>query len=297
MSYLHEICLDEIALEGLDGITLACLWCRLDQRLPKFPLALDPKAKQFLWKGILASKDVAFFSLPEPRKLPTFPHEYMTTDEPTGIVFLKEEVQRKEYPACIINSFENDGIQGSCATFKERVDISDEVRGHDGGKVMTLEEVQKRWGDSLVIVASQELRMSALVGPHGDPSLELSGLRYSFLEFVGRQRHFGAQQVDFARLFKLTLTSLHSLRKDLSSNQLLDKRTCLCRTAKHLKNSIFLMLLRFGPLAKHSNMSHHGMLSTNLIQILEKQPKRTADFKFLFAELAKKLPSWTLWHL
>ena len=71
---------------------MACLWCRLDQRLPKFPLTLDPKAKQFLWGGLLAAAPVTFHWLPEPRDLPTFPHEYRHTDEATGIISLTEQV-------------------------------------------------------------------------------------------------------------------------------------------------------------------------------------------------------------
>ncbi|XP_022107268.1 general transcription factor 3C polypeptide 1-like [Acanthaster planci] len=290
MSYLHDICLDEIALEGLDGITLACLWCRLDQRLPKFPLALDPKSKQFLWKGIIASQDVAFYHLPIPRDLPAFPHEFRTIDETTGIVSLQDKVSRNEYPACIINNSETDGIQGSCATFNERVDISEEVRGHDRGNVMTLEEVQERWGDSLVVVGSQELRFAALVGPNGDQSVELSDTKYCFLEYIGRQRHHSVDQLDFARLFNLTAASIHGYRKELIKRQFVDKRIVLCDISKKAKNSIFLTLQRFSHLASRSNMSLPHLIGNSITQFLDEQPEKTAGFELIEERLAKKLP-------
>ena len=54
------------------------------------------------------------------------------------------QIIRKDYTVCIVNSAENDGVQGSCPTFKERVNVSQDVRGHDGSKVMTLEEIQEK---------------------------------------------------------------------------------------------------------------------------------------------------------
>jgi hypothetical protein len=41
--------LDEICLEGLDGITLQALWVRLAAR-PGYGLGLDRPAREFLWE-------------------------------------------------------------------------------------------------------------------------------------------------------------------------------------------------------------------------------------------------------
>lgn len=52
---LSEILLEEIALDGLDGITLESLWFRLLHRnlTPKFPLKLDDRVKTYLWTHVI----------------------------------------------------------------------------------------------------------------------------------------------------------------------------------------------------------------------------------------------------
>ena len=82
-SYLHQI-LDEICLEGLDGITLQvtlashwsitqntrlslvnnlqALWVRLENR-PAYSLGLSERAKQFIWECVLSLEDVSLYQL------------------------------------------------------------------------------------------------------------------------------------------------------------------------------------------------------------------------------------------
>lgn len=58
MSAAHII-LEEIALDGLDGVTVEGLWFRLERTTPKFPIKLDPKSKAYLWKNVIIKlKDV-----------------------------------------------------------------------------------------------------------------------------------------------------------------------------------------------------------------------------------------------
>lgn len=59
---------DEVALEGLDGITIPTLWIRLEDRTPKFPLQLDDCTKEFIWKSLLGNADLKFYQLPEERE-------------------------------------------------------------------------------------------------------------------------------------------------------------------------------------------------------------------------------------
>lgn len=42
------------------------LWRHLEERRPPFPLKLDERAKQFLWKAIARTPDIEFFALTEP---------------------------------------------------------------------------------------------------------------------------------------------------------------------------------------------------------------------------------------
>ncbi|PKU37023.1 hypothetical protein llap_12674 [Limosa lapponica baueri] len=59
--------LDEVALEGLDGITPGALWHRLAARSPPFPLPLEPATQQLLWAALSAQPDISFYLLPRAR--------------------------------------------------------------------------------------------------------------------------------------------------------------------------------------------------------------------------------------
>lgn len=62
-----ESVLDEVALEGLDGITVPALWLRLQARAPPFPLILDAATKQLLWQSMLRNQELDLCELPEER--------------------------------------------------------------------------------------------------------------------------------------------------------------------------------------------------------------------------------------
>lgn len=59
---------DEVALEGLDGITIPSLWIRLENRQPSFPLKLDEPTKEFLWKALISNTNLGFYELPRERE-------------------------------------------------------------------------------------------------------------------------------------------------------------------------------------------------------------------------------------
>lgn len=63
-----SIVADEVALEGLDGITIPSLWIRLEYRQPKFPLQLDDSTKELLWKSLVNNTDLKFYHLPHERE-------------------------------------------------------------------------------------------------------------------------------------------------------------------------------------------------------------------------------------
>lgn len=58
---------DEVALEGLDGITIPSLWIRLEDRQPKFPVKLDDGTKELLWESLISNTDLKFYELPQER--------------------------------------------------------------------------------------------------------------------------------------------------------------------------------------------------------------------------------------
>lgn len=59
---------DEVALEGLDGITFPSLWIRLEEREPAFPLKLDEFTKEYIWKSLISNADLKFYELPQERE-------------------------------------------------------------------------------------------------------------------------------------------------------------------------------------------------------------------------------------
>lgn len=63
-----ESVVDEVALEGLDGITIDALWTRLENRVPQFSLTLDPLTKEYLWRSLVCNPEIRFYELPQPRK-------------------------------------------------------------------------------------------------------------------------------------------------------------------------------------------------------------------------------------
>jgi len=58
---LRDLVLEEISLDGLDGVTLESLWYYLNKTVPKFPLTLDSNStltldsnsKKYLWENII----------------------------------------------------------------------------------------------------------------------------------------------------------------------------------------------------------------------------------------------------
>ncbi|XP_025106935.1 general transcription factor 3C polypeptide 1-like [Pomacea canaliculata] len=189
-----EMLVEEIALEGLDGITLPTLWLRLEDR-KDFPLALDDKSKAFLWQAVVSKEGFTFYKLKEPRpdleKFDRFAYLCPSEGTYTEPKILQEDI----YPVEIINK---DGVVGSCSTYKTRTDITSLIRGKDGSASCSYTEAMERWGQTLVIVASQTQRSFALTGgvvkPKGSPLL------YCFLERIGRARYNGVTSIGSPQL-------------------------------------------------------------------------------------------------
>ena len=59
-----------------------------------------------------------------------------------------------------------------------------------------------RYGNSLVLVGSQDMREKALIPPDRDPSLShLSDIQYCLLEVLGRSRQYGMFRTDLTKKF------------------------------------------------------------------------------------------------
>ncbi|XP_051487816.1 general transcription factor 3C polypeptide 1 isoform X3 [Apus apus] len=140
-----------------------------------------------------------------------------------------------------------DGIQGSCQYFKERVDITDQIRKKDLQPCYTYTEAVEKWGEKLVIVASQDQRYRALIGWEGDPDLKLPDFSYCILERLGRARWQGELQRDLhSGAFKVDAGKIHYHRRVLDRNGLITLQSHVIRLPSGAQqHSILLLLTRF----------------------------------------------------
>ncbi|XP_043945407.1 general transcription factor 3C polypeptide 1 [Protopterus annectens] len=243
---------DEVALEGLDGITLTSLWCRLETRNPPFPLLLDTATKHFLWRALQCNHEIEIFELPEERP-PLFFHDsaadvfrYEEIDIETGILETKRDPAPlfDIYPIHMVQD-NKDGLQGSCRFFNERVNICNQVRTESFQPLCTYEEAMERWGDKLVVVASQMLRYRALISWEGDPEVKLPDYSYCILERLGRARWQGELQRDLhSGAFKVDAGKMHYHRRVLDANGLITLQSHVIRLPNGVQQYTILLLLK-----------------------------------------------------
>ncbi|XP_067296540.1 general transcription factor 3C polypeptide 1 isoform X3 [Pseudorasbora parva] len=231
--------LDEVALEGLDGISIQTLWMRLRTRQPEFGLNLDPLTQQFIWSSLIRSDAVRFYLLPESRRTVALHDRFVEVDRNTGIHEMREADPLDVYPVCVLTD-DPSGLQGSCVFFSTRQDVSEQIRAP-----LALEEAQTRWGERLVMVASAELRYRALIGPEGNPELKLPDLCYCILERLGRARWQGELQRDLhTHIFRMDAGKMHYLRRTLDRNGLITLQSHVARLPSGAQQHSLLLLLR-----------------------------------------------------
>ncbi|XP_076321577.1 general transcription factor 3C polypeptide 1 [Tachypleus tridentatus] len=215
-------CLDEVALEGLDGITLSALWTRLKKR-PNFQFPIDDDSKQFIWEALVLDEDIQLYELPNPRPPLVIFNRYDYLDMEDGVVVEPENMPEDCYPIMIIN---RDGIRGSCSTFFSRKLITSQVRNNNQ-ILITINDAVEKWGEKLVLVADQSVREIALIGTEVGPCLELSSEQYCMLERIGRSRYQGevTQGKQSLQVINSSPKTLYYYRKPLLRKGIITKQT------------------------------------------------------------------------
>uniref|UniRef100_H9GNA3 Ral transcription factor IIIC subunit 1 n=1 Tax=Anolis carolinensis TaxID=28377 RepID=H9GNA3_ANOCA len=268
-----ESLLSKVALEGLEGISLGGLWERLAARVPPFPLSpLGAQVRALLWSSLAAHAEVRFALLPRPRSPLHLYDRYEEIDPKTGILISKGDPVPFEdiYPVHMVLDH-SEGIQGSCRYFHERVDITEQVRTSDMRPCCTYEEAQEKWGERLVLVASQALRHRTLIGWEGDPDLKLPDFSYCILERLGRARWQGELQRDLSTSFKVDAGKLHYHRKVLDRNGLISMQSHVIRLPSGGQQySILLFLTRFHV----DRRTKYDILMEKLSSMLSSRPSR-----------------------
>uniref|UniRef100_A0A8C4IB21 General transcription factor 3C polypeptide 1 n=1 Tax=Dicentrarchus labrax TaxID=13489 RepID=A0A8C4IB21_DICLA len=279
-----SIVADEVALEGLDGVTIPSLWIRLETRQPPFPLKLDHCTKELVWKSLISNTDLHFYELPQERADVVLFDRFKDIDQETGFDTKQtiSETWKDVYPVHII--LENkDGIQGSCALFKQRTDVTKHVRSKSLSPLVNLEEALERYGRQLVVVASQALRFRTLIGSESDPDLKLNDDSYCVLERVGRARWQGELQRDLhGSSFKIDARKLHYMRKSLVKHGLISMQSYATRLKSgQQQHSILLLLKRF-----HVNRrTKYDILMECVSNLLQQSPGQIATMMALREQL------------
>lgn len=132
-------------------------------------------------------------------------------------VILQEYDQRDIYPHCPVEDIKL-GIKGSCSTWYSRKDVSDKVQD------LTVSRVDEKYGQKLVIVASQNLRENALIDGSVSPIIQLSLPHYCLLERIGRTRKIGDISIKKSAHIKEDAKTLFYMRKVLLEQGLIRKQ-------------------------------------------------------------------------
>ncbi|XP_017476820.1 PREDICTED: general transcription factor 3C polypeptide 1 isoform X1 [Rhagoletis zephyria] len=182
-SPVSQIILEEIALEGLEGMTLSLLWAYLSLDL-EAPIPLPSDVLNRVWDFIKRNThQLDFYELPTERA--TFPLEcrFSYEDPDFGV---PRALDPEKFPRYKFVPIEDGKIQGSCEFYKERKRIeATEVND------LSAESVFERWGNRFVIVASQNLRLCVLTPRNKPIPRDFTVTQYCFWEAIGRSRYNG----------------------------------------------------------------------------------------------------------
>uniref|UniRef100_A0A182P3V1 Uncharacterized protein n=1 Tax=Anopheles epiroticus TaxID=199890 RepID=A0A182P3V1_9DIPT len=217
---LKSIIDEEISLEGLEGSTLDSLWNHIAIRL-KMKMPLPPKLMCTVWTLIIRNTDFEFFLLLSERKPFTFFERLGKIDAESGM-----PIQPSEYPGhrFAYRLVEANGVRGSCEEYDTRTPIPREEL-----QTISCSEAELRYGRKFVIVASQRMRESFLIIPNC--TVELTGMQYCILEWIGRSRFNGETSHGKFSLVEVTgdSSSLFYHRKVLSGAKLITRQNLSIR--------------------------------------------------------------------
>ena len=219
------IVLHEVAMEGLDGITMNMLKHVLETRRG-FQLQLNDDFVLEILKSHVDKGRIAIYELPKPRAFLEPENRYKEVDSDGYLSYPKED-REDSYPLKVIEDGE---IRGSCSTY--------ETRKH----LKTVDVAN----DSIVFVASQTERGKAILGANYDPLLakKLMPVQWVILERIGRSRYHGEITVGPRSLQKwanLAAKDLFYHRKFILKNGLMTKQIISMRgiSQQTLKGRLF----------------------------------------------------------
>ncbi|CAL8071516.1 unnamed protein product [Orchesella dallaii] len=214
--YLDHI-IDEIALEGLDGITLQALGVRLEQR-PDFEMEGFEDVAATTWNQLKLSKSLGFYILPTDRA-DLIKYAWDDYRDDRGNAYEPLHAPDDIYPYFPVED-KLSGIRGSCEHYKTRKDVSNVIRRIPYSQAIRL------FGSRLIIVAIQSVREKALLGTNFKKHHSLSVVQYCMVERIGRARHKGevTRGKISLQMMKIPPKILFYMRKALLATKLVTKQ-------------------------------------------------------------------------
>ena len=294
--YLLSI-VDEVALEGLDGISLQALWIRLQGR-SDFSFKLETQKEREWVFSILVeqarqsrdknNEDIQFYWEKTPRIPLVVYNRYDHTDGELGVVVEPDNLPDDPYP---FSAFEDKdkAIKGSCTNYETRVNVTDRilqcVTVQNNSDEFLVKEVCKSLCEevdqndpfaslkNLIVVAGQRLRNKAILGKYYDPLLfeELSKLQWCLLERIGRARYLGEAtqgKGSLSNITKIPPKTLHYHLKEPERMGLIYKQPIYQKIRGMNAHGSVYSLPRFHVQRKSKPM----MLTYKVIKLLKQKP-------------------------
>ncbi|KAG5885477.1 hypothetical protein JTB14_005068 [Gonioctena quinquepunctata] len=277
--YFHII--DELCLEGLDGITFEAYWKRFSENLEE-SIEINRNIKEYIWNIIRKNPNLRFYQLAEPRRKLEIYNRYKYIDTEIGVVMELAYELPDIYPHKLVN---DPNVKGSCSTFEERIDVSDKIKDKDYGEV-------ELFGQKLIILASQNLRTVALLSELTDPLIEMQNMEYCILERIGRSRKHGLLtqgNMSISSAFKMDPKSVFHYKKQLYNNHLISKHFFYIKSVftDQNKSGRLLQLKRF-----HASIKPKSLLvAEKVVDLLKKQPGYRMDKNHLRSYFGTKYGS------
>ncbi|KAJ8717975.1 hypothetical protein PYW07_005905 [Mythimna separata] len=209
-----QVLIDEVALEGLEGVGIDLLWRRLQKRIS---VDVTEKMKARFWGFIVNCGKISFYQLPEPLPYVEILDRFAIVDETTGHLKESDDYLDGPYEYSPV-----EGEHGSCKYYDTRqlIPVSEL-------KQKSYEAVLTEYGDTLVLVADKEERWHALAQHMPTNYLaQMTTVHYCLLELIGRSRGNGQSTIGLTNLSKVIKDSktLFYNRKYLRGLDLI--RTC-----------------------------------------------------------------------
>jgi len=213
--------LDQIALEGLSGISFERLLSILEAVSPKLKCINDEKAQAYIWSVIIkllgkpegvgvkayylgASKisskgksrdlpqQVALETAPSPNDLRLSNKKLIIDKE---IKLPKDTIERISKQGCSLFAIQDGFIMGSCQHYLTRQDVTEDIlliSRQSPSPFECMRVAYDKYDFKLLrFVADQEVRRRAIMPGWSDPNIDIKLREYVCLELIGRTRSLG----------------------------------------------------------------------------------------------------------